>query len=150
MGKSPKRNSGSKRKMSGGSPDDVSSTVITLLTYLNQIKIYHWQTRLYSRHKSTDELYEKLGDLIDKFVETLLGRVNLEKTLNYRFELASGSVLSITNMSDDAAIGYLTSIKEFLEGSKLSAIIGKATDLQNIRDEILGEINKYAYLMTLR
>jgi hypothetical protein len=39
-----------------------------------QIKLYHWQTKMYSRHKATDEVLEKLDKLIDMFVEVWMGK----------------------------------------------------------------------------
>lgn len=35
----------------------------------NQIKLYHWQTHLYSRHTATDNALTKLDENIDEFVE---------------------------------------------------------------------------------
>jgi hypothetical protein len=31
-----------------------------------QIKLYHWQTKIYSRHKATDNVIELLDENIDK------------------------------------------------------------------------------------
>jgi hypothetical protein len=39
-----------------------------------QIKLYHWQTMSYSRHKATDEVLEKLDALIDRYVEVYMGK----------------------------------------------------------------------------
>ena len=38
-----------------------SNVILTFFTILNQIKIYHWQTVSYPRHKATDDLYTKLN-----------------------------------------------------------------------------------------
>ena len=38
-------------------------------TMREQIKLYHWQTHSYSRHKATDEVIENLDKNIDEFVE---------------------------------------------------------------------------------
>ena len=46
----------------------------TFLTYQNQYKIFHWQTRSYSQHKSFGEIYESLTENIDEFVETFIGK----------------------------------------------------------------------------
>ena len=45
------------------------SIVSPLLTILNQIKVYHWQTTSFSEHKALDMAYESLGELVDEFVE---------------------------------------------------------------------------------
>ena len=55
--------------------------VVEFLVLLNTIKLYHWKTHSYATHKATDELYGKLNDNVDSFVEVLLGksgdRINL-------------------------------------------------------------------------
>ena len=40
----------------------------------NQIKLYHWQTRVYARHIATDQILEKLEKNIDSFVEIYIGK----------------------------------------------------------------------------
>ena len=41
---------------------------------LQQIKLLHWQTKSYARHKAYDDIYHSLGDLVDKFVEMYMGK----------------------------------------------------------------------------
>jgi rhodanese-related sulfurtransferase len=40
-----------------------------MLVLRNQVKLYHWQTFEYARHKATDDLVSSLDDNIDKFTE---------------------------------------------------------------------------------
>ena len=49
------------------------SVVTPLLTILNQIKVFHWQTSSFSEHKALDMTYEALEESIDEFVETYQG-----------------------------------------------------------------------------
>ena len=35
------------------------------MTMREQIKLYHWQTKLYSRHKATDNVIKELDENID-------------------------------------------------------------------------------------
>jgi hypothetical protein len=44
------------------------------LEILNTVKLYHWKTYSYSTHKATDQLYEELNELIDEFIEVMLGK----------------------------------------------------------------------------
>jgi len=48
---------------------------------LNMVKLYHWKTRSYAQHKATDELYSKLNEDIDKFIEILLGKTGIRTDL---------------------------------------------------------------------
>lgn len=132
--------------------DKVYSDVLhTFLNIINQIKIYHWQTFSYARHKATDELYGELNDLIDKFVEVLTGRIIIErndskfriKVDTYRFKL-----IDFTN--ENEGTNFLIIIKDILEKDlNLLKVLEGNTDLINIRDEMLSLINKNGYLFTL-
>jgi len=43
-----------------------------LLKLLNEVKLYHWTTLVYARHKSSDKLYKSLQPAVDAFVETYI------------------------------------------------------------------------------
>jgi len=45
-----------------------------LLTLQNQLRIFHWQTTVYSEHTAFGTAYEALDDLIDSFIETTMVR----------------------------------------------------------------------------
>ena len=118
--------------------------ITTLLTLQDQIKIYHWQTKSYSEHKALGKLYDILGDLVDQFVETFSGR--------YGVPIAKDSYkLTVLNYTDggavvetlDEAISYMT--------KDISALLKpEDTDLLNIRDEMMGAINRTKYLLRLK
>ena len=121
--------------------------VSMFLQMLNTVKLYHWKTYSYSQHKATDKLYGELGDNIDTFVETMLGkkgdRVNLtgQKTL---------PLLDYTNVQDFQK--EVEKYKVFLIDMNKDAGINitNNSDLLNIRDEILGNLNQFTYLLTLK
>ena len=107
-----------------------------------QVKINHWQTKSFARHKAFDKLYEGLVDLTDTFAEAAMGKYG-------RFKLEEeDKTIKIVNLSE-------LDLKEMLETSKEALIQWteefdpKDTDLMNIRDEILGLLNKITYLLTL-
>ena len=121
--------------------------VIIFLQMLNTVKLYHWKTSSYAQHKATDELYTNLNANIDTFVETMLGktggRVNLtgQKTLR---------LLDYTNLRDFKK--EVDKYKQFLiEMNKDAGLnITNNSDLLNIRDEILGNLNQFTYLLTFK
>lgn len=114
--------------------------VRVMLQMLNNIKLYHWNTFSYPEHKATDELYSSLGDNIDKFVEILLGKEHSRINLKYI------QAIKIHNLNDKKAlIESINRYKMYLD--KMPSSFG--TDLLNIRDEILGDLNKFLYLLTL-
>lgn len=112
-----------------------------MLLLRNQVKIYHWQTKCFSRHKASDELVEELDRLVDKYVETYQGiysNLIINKNVNNSIQLK--------NIEDDKIQQFITSIRKlFIE--ETSQIID--TELLNIRDEILQSIDKTLYLYKL-
>uniref|UniRef100_A0A6C0I6Q4 Ferritin/DPS protein domain-containing protein n=1 Tax=viral metagenome TaxID=1070528 RepID=A0A6C0I6Q4_9ZZZZ len=121
--------------------------VSMFLQMLNTVKLYHWKTTSYAEHKATDELYSKLNESIDTFVETMLGktgsRVNLTNT-------RSIPLLDYTDLNHFKKAVEIA--KQFLINMGTDAILksNTNTDLLNIRDEILGHLNQFTYLLTFK
>ena len=119
-----------------------SVMVKTFMEILAMIKLYHWKTHSFSQHKATDDLYSKLNENIDKFVETLLGKSNsriqmLEKKMNM-YDLDTKTELR----------ERLFEFREFLVDMNQTFDSKRDSDLLNIRDEILGDVNQFLYLLT--
>ena len=111
--------------------------VLRLLEMQTNLKIYHWQTTSFAQHQAFGNIYDALTDLIDEFVEIMIGRHGRPDT--------DGSI-PIKNIS-----GFKDCVKEcikFLEG--LDSEFKNETDLLNLRDEMLGQMNKLEYLFTLK
>jgi DNA-binding ferritin-like protein len=45
---------------------------VVFLEMLMMVKLFHWKTTSHNIHKATDELYSKLNENIDSFIEVLL------------------------------------------------------------------------------
>ena len=118
------------------------SFIKVFFTISNTIKLYHWQTRSYPRHKATDELHSKLLDLIDTFVEVYIGKYS-RPDFNGEFNI------TIKELSDEYAFDLLTHFAEYLEKDLPKVLSSKDTHLLNIRDEMLATINQTMYLFTL-
>ena len=117
--------------------------VVLMLTLRNQSKIYHWQTLSFPRHKATDDLVSKLDDNIDKFVEVYIGKYG-------RFNLTSKTgKIHIRNFQDKQAGQLLDDAIAWLTNSLPKHLKNTDTDLLNIRDEIVGDLNQTKYLFTL-
>jgi DNA-binding ferritin-like protein len=131
MPKTQKRRYGKKRSFD-------EEITITFFEMLLMIKLYHWRTHSFGTHKATDHLYKSLNEHMDEFIEVLLGKTG-----------------SRMNFSDKKSIQLIdiespTKFKERIEAFKkyLSNIPIKDTDLLNIRDEILSNLNQFTYLLT--
>jgi len=117
------------------------------LEMLNTIKLYHWKTYSYPTHKATDDLYSKIGESTDKFIEILLGKAQ------NRINLLGCKTLRLRDMkSSDEFRKVINEYKSYLVGlnSKKAMNLMSNTDLFNIRDEILGDLNQFLYLSTFK
>jgi hypothetical protein len=112
-----------------------------LLGIQQQLRILHWQTKSYAKHKAYGDSYDELSDLIDGFMEELMGKYG-------RFSLTSNSI-QIINIEDLAVDDFVDGSIEFL-ASLTEQLDPVDTNLLNIRDEMLGVLNKLKYLLTLK
>jgi len=108
-----------------------------------QIKLYHWQTRSFSRHKATDQLFADIVALSDTFVEAFIGRYK-------RPHFPEGLQISMNEISDTEAVTFLQEFANFLRKDIPKYLKSSDTDLLNIRDEMLQKINGTLYLFTLQ
>ena len=119
--------------------------VIKFITLLNTIKLFHWKTHSYATHKATDELYGQLNESIDNFIEVLLGksgdRVNLTNVK--QISLKDFTCLEQFKREIYEYKSYLVSLDNNPALKTMSN-----SDLYNIRDEILSNLNKFMYLLT--
>jgi DNA-binding ferritin-like protein len=110
---------------------------------LNTIKLYHWKTKSYAQHKATDDLYAKLNENVDTFIEILLGkdgsRIRLEKNAENILDRSE-------NLEEFKKKIY--HYREFLIDLSDKFSPRRDTDLLNTRDEMLGNINQFLYLLT--
>ena len=116
--------------------------ILKLVQIQTQFKFLHWQTSSYSKHKAYGKIYDTLGDLIDTFVESMMGkygRPQFESEFSIMFQ--DISYISIQKFMDGLT-EFLVAITDELD-SKYD------TDLLNLKDEMLSEINKLKYLLTL-
>jgi DNA-binding ferritin-like protein len=119
----------------------LNKIVYLLLLLRNQTKIYHWQTKFFSRHKASDELVEKLDELTDKYVETYQGLYQ-----NLELDSQNDNII-LKNIEDDQMQNYIISLRKLFiqEADKITN-----TELLNIKDEILHVIDKALYLFKLQ
>jgi hypothetical protein len=123
----------------------MSGEIVNLmLTLRNQIKIYHWETMQHSRHKSTDDLIDKLDDSIDKFVEVYIGKYGRPKLT------PRTGTIRLRNYDDVQAPALLTEAISWMTDRLPNLLSKNDTDLLNIRDEIVADLNQTRYLFTLQ
>jgi hypothetical protein len=120
---------------------------VIFLEMLLMVKLFHWKTTSYATHKATDELYTKLNANIDSFIEILLGKSDT------RIDLMSHKTIQLVDLnSQDSLKRKIEQFKSYLVNlDKNKAMRSMSnTDLFNIRDTILGDMNQFLYLLTFK
>ena len=140
------RRNATTRKNRGGQGQSFMRKFITMmLESLIMIKLFHWKTHSFSAHKATDDLYAKLNENMDNFVEVLMG-----KMAGTRADFLSTKSINVADLSNKKQlVGRVNVIKGMLSAMEKTIPLENATDLLNIRDEILADLNTFLYLLTL-
>jgi len=119
--------------------------VVLFLEVLIMVKLFHWKTYSYATHKATDKLYSSLNEKMDQFIEILLGKVN------NRISLIDNKTINLFDLtSKEQLVDKITSFKSYLvdlNNNKAFNLMSNY-DLLTVRDEILGELNQFLYLLT--
>ena len=120
---------------------------VMFMEILMMVKLYHWKTHSYAQHKATDDFYGSLNEHMDKFIEILMGKTGMRIDL---MKHKSIKLMDLTNMDQFKA--KLEDFKTYLLDLEKNTFIKSMpnTDLLNIRDEIMGCINKTIYLFTFK
>jgi DNA-binding ferritin-like protein len=120
--------------------------ITNLLTIQNQFRVYHWQTQKkpgsFAQHEAFGKAYEQMDGLIDDFVETYMGFYGKSKP-NTVFNISLQPLVS-----SEVVETVLNNFEEYLVS--MNEEIPNNSDLLNIRDEMLGSVNKTKYLLTLK
>ena len=121
----------------------ISIMIVTnLLTLHNQLKIHHWQTKSYAEHQALGGAYNEFSELIDEFVEVFMGKYG-------RIESKDGFKIELSNYKDISAADFVDKYIDYLINELPKSLEETDTDLFNIRDEMLAQLHKLKYLLTL-
>jgi len=121
-----------------------SQIVHVFIEMLNIVKLYHWKTTSYAQHKATDELYATLNEHVDKFVETMLGKDGS------RIEQWEREIDAVQYNNTNDFKSRIHEYRDFL--IKLNDYFDEKrdSDLMSQRDDILGDLNQFLYLLTFK
>ena len=115
-----------------------------LLNLRNQLKLYHWQTKVYARHVAVDKVLKDLDELIDSYVEIYIGKYGRPKVTG------DNAVLRLHNLTDAGATKLVKNATTYMMKTLVAHLNPKEdTDLINLRDEMVGQMHQLAYLFTL-
>ena len=108
----------------------------------DQLKLYHWQTRVYARHVATDKVLGQIEGNIDSFVEVYIGKYGRPRLTG------ANATVSLHNLTEAGAVRLVKAAVRYLQGLKsLKASVD--SDLLTIRDELIANLDQLLYLFTL-
>ena len=122
---------------------NINAIALQLMQFQNTVKLYHWHTPSYARHKASDRLFNNMVQLIDKFMETMQGGRGL------RVSITKAS-LSVATLDDNTISAYLHAVGSWLVSQLPLLLLPDDTELLNIRDELLEAVNQTLYLFTFK
>lgn len=112
------------------------------MEFRDQIKLYHWRTTSYARHKATDEFIEQFDAKIDEFIEVLMGGRNQKNNDAFGMQFV--------NLDEDTAETHVVRFRDWVKYSLSEHLHPHETDLLNLKDEILALVNRLLYLFKLK
>lgn len=135
-----------KKQRGGASSNDFANEVTTkFFEMLFLVKLFHWRTKSYASHKATDELYGKLNEHMDEFMEIFLGKQN-----DGRMIFKHNNIHAVDLNSLNALKSKVDEFKKFLMSLSTKLDPSYDSDLLNVRDEVLGDMNQFLYLLSLK
>lgn len=139
------RSSNGTRKMKGGKSKMVNHVIKRLLEVMNVIKLYHWRTRSYATHEATDDLFTEFIGKMDQYVEVLLGKTDV------KLNLGDFKRLHLDNITNNRKMeSFVKRVIDEMYGIHKKMNEGMDGGLLGIRDEIVGELNKFLFLLRMR
>ena len=111
----------------------------------HNIQLYHWNTQIYSVHKSTEDLYRELSSHIDKFIEVYMSYYGRPTQV---LPTKNGISIKLKVMNAKLFITYMDRCHEYLTGMGQTSLKNKQ-DLINIRDDMLVTISQARYLLSM-
>jgi hypothetical protein len=121
----------------------MSQLVLFFFQLQTQLKLYHWQTGSYARHKASDSLVDTLLELSDKFMEVYIGKYGRPSLSD------KDASITLKNLNDTQIVPYVKRCITFLMDELPKMVHKKDHDLLSIRDDMLMEMNQALYLFTL-
>ena len=116
----------------------INEDFVNLLLFQAQLKIMHWGTESYAEHKAYGDIYESVDGGLDTLVESYQG---------YNERIDFGGPFQFIRFKDVDHNSWLNSILECLNSLRNEF---SESDLQNLTDELIADVSKLKYLLTLK
>ena len=114
--------------------------LLNVLQISAQIKILHWQTESFAEHMAFDRTYESLGDKFDHLIEVYSGKYQ-------RPRLGGATEFTLADYDSIKIDAFLKSVEEFFVDAFMAE---QDAELNNIKEEIVADVQQLKYLLTLK
>lgn len=110
---------------------DIEAFSLALLNSATCAHLQHWQTKNYATHKALAKYYEAIPDLVDRLVESYMGRYGPLNEFDEEFEIEKDPTK------------YFKALQKYVDANRKH--LPDDSELQNTVDEILDLINSTLY-----
>jgi hypothetical protein len=110
---------------------DIEAFSLALLNSATCAHLQHWQTKSYANHKALAKYYKAVPDLVDRLVESYMGRYGALDEFEEEFEI------------DKDPVRYFKALQKYVDQNRKH--LPKDTELQNTIDEITDLIDSLLY-----
>jgi DNA-binding ferritin-like protein len=114
--------------------------ILNMLAFRTQAHIFHWQTKKYSTHVALGGFYDAYILLVDTLAESMMSKFGTPV-------IGVGNI-KIVDYSEENINLFLNEAYSLFENEGRT-LCADNTEMLNVIDEIVGEINKLKYLLTL-
>jgi len=110
-----------------------------------QTKILHWQTTSLAEHLAFGNFYDSIDPKIDRFIEAIQGKYG-------RIFFGGIEAVQLSDYSNLKMPIFVSEMENFFKTEIYSCglNISNDSDIENISQEIRGEIDKLKFLLTLK
>jgi hypothetical protein len=110
---------------------DIEAFSLALLNSATCAHLQHWQTKSFAHHKALGKYYQAIPDLVDRLVESYMGRHGLVGEFEEEFEI------------EKDPIRYFKALQKYVDQNRTH--LPKDSEIQNTVDEILDLIDSTLY-----
>jgi hypothetical protein len=128
----------------------VDRILVEFMEIFENMRIYHWRTAYYGRHKASCKFVESWTGLTDSFVENMIGHFPEVKDMlaSKSFAVTIRVYKENQTIKADEMWQKLQTLADKLQA--LDTVFEGVSDLLNIRDEIVGQIKSTQYLFSFK
>jgi hypothetical protein len=106
-----------------------------MVQYRENLKLFHFTSKRYSEHKASDDALSKFDSKFDEFWEQYQGQTG-------RINIKSGTSIKLILYSHEELIMETSKLIKILEDIPIDY------NLANVRDEIVGLLYNFIYLLS--